>query len=69
MNKSLRGFSKTFAFQALKQLVEKRKSEIALELLSLDLSGPEARKLQGRPLGMMELIAFIENIPALPDED
>ena len=69
MNKALRGLAKTFAFQALKQLVEDKKAEIASELLSADLSSPASVKIQGRVLGMAALIAELENIPDPVDDD
>lgn len=69
MNKSLRAFSKTFAFKALQQLVERKKVDIALELLSMDLATDAAKKTQGRPLGMVQLLSEIENIPEVVDEE
>jgi hypothetical protein len=69
MFRSLRAFSRTYAFQALKQFVEQQNTAVALELLSLDLDTPAAKKLQGRPMGMLSLITAIENIPDVADEE
>lgn len=69
MLRSLRAFSKTYSFQALKQFVDQQNMAIALELLSLDLDSPAAKKLQGRPMGMLSLITAIENIPDSTDDE
>lgn len=69
MNRALRGLSKTFSFKALQEFVEKKKVEIALELLSANLDSPEAKQKQGQALGMTRLLVEIENVPSAEDDD
>lgn len=69
MRRSLKALTRTFAWKALLEFVALQRTAIADQLLNTDLASPEALKLQGRPLGMSQLLIAIENLPDQPDED